>query len=131
MNMFCGYSGCSFSLWAPVNTNLMDFICKWSTLQVGKYSYYLALHRGYHVPTKVEITYHGKGFPNAGPMANPKWKVDKGIWPTELEQDCGLCFPCRTVTCTHCWFEGSNLSGLKTSGSAKCSGIRHIAPVDI
>jgi len=81
--------------------------------------------------------YQGKGFTNAGSMANPKRKVHKGTWPTEIKQD-GVYVTFHTLICTSRQQEktyfvlvGSNLSGLKTSGSTKCSGIWHIAPVDI
>ena len=70
-------------------------------------------------------------------MANPKRKVHKGTWPTEIKQD-GVYVTFHALICTsrqqektYFFLMGSNLSGLKTSGSTKCSGIWHIAPVDI
>ena len=42
-----------------------------------------------------------------------------------------IAFHTEHIHVLHFSFAGSNLSGLKTSGSAKCSGIRHIVAVDI
>ena len=78
-------------------------------------------------------------FPDAGPMAKSKGKVDKGTGPAELEQGMlvllsmtstvWVVIPAHCAGKTYFFVVGSNLSGLKTSGSAKCSGIRHIVPV--
>ena len=73
-------------------------------------------------------------------MANSKGKVDKGTGPAELEQERCIflpfesIFPCSRISCsqeTHFLFMESYLSGLKMSGSTKCSDIQHIVAVHI
>ena len=78
-----------------------------------------------------KTTYQGKVFPNAGPMAKSKGKVDKGTRPADLVRYIWelLSVLNKVFNISHFLFAGSNLSGLKTSGSTKCSGIRHIVPV--
>jgi len=72
-------------------------------------------------------------FPNAGSMAKSKGKVDKGTGPADLEQDtvCIWEHISKHKLKTYLLFMESNLSGLKMSGSAKCSCVPHIVAVGI